>query len=71
MKSLTTCLSTAMLLISGSAMAQLPPPMPPKAPDDAKAHCVADAKKAGLSGKELEDFVKQCISRSGAPEGTK
>lgn len=59
MKPLSTLLTTVALL-SGPALAQLPPPSKPAA-SDIKAKCLAEAKKSGLTGAALEKEIKKCI----------
>jgi len=70
-------LVTASALLGGYALAQMPPPGGDPAPatspgggrppssGDVKSECTTSAKKAGLTGKELDDYVKQCISKGG------
>ena len=73
-------LVAATALAGGYALAQMPPPPgsepapstspggagKPTSSGDVKSECTTAAKKAGLNGKELDDYVKQCISKGGA-----
>jgi hypothetical protein len=67
MKSLALLTATT-ALICGQVLAQTTPPSPSPSkpsPNEVRADCITAAKKAGLSGDEQENYVKQCISRGG------